>query len=160
MSSTRTTLRVLGLALLAALLHFGALVTLMSAGVGPFGRGVRLLASGTNTYNEATARTWFDTAEQFVLLDRFVLWPAVFLLASVFALRYIPGLKWRHSILIACAILPMSLPVERSQVPGSSLLSSWLALLAEVLAYALLVGFLSWVLRHLHAGWAARRAAA
>jgi hypothetical protein len=134
----RTTLRVVALAFGASLLHAVILFGLTLAGVGPFGRGLQLVRSGAmDTHSEASSREWFRAAEQSVTLDRFVLWPVVFLVAVALGTRYVPVASWWHPLVIASAVLPLSLPVEGH---------SWLT---QFLAYALLVVILWLLVRRL-----------
>ncbi|MFN7988658.1 MAG: hypothetical protein U0529_14375 [Thermoanaerobaculia bacterium] len=145
-------LRALLLAVAAAVLHFAVLAGLTFAGIGPFGRAMRLVTSGAmSTYDEAASQAWFKAAEESVTFDRFVLWPAVFLLVALVGARLLPRPRWWHFLLIASAVLPLSVPValESSLLPASSHLSSWLRVVTSLLAYALLVGVLSTLARRL-----------
>ena len=151
-------LRLLAVSVVAAAFHFLIGGTLMFAGIGPGGRALRLVTSGAmNSYNEAASRAWFQAAEEGVMYDRFVLWPTTFLLAAILSVRLVPKARWWHSVVIACAVLPLSLPSALEmgglRLPGSSALSSWISsltdLLTEVLAYALLVALLSYMVRKL-----------
>ena len=140
------------LALAAAASHFALVAGLAFAGVGPFGRGMSLVTSGAmNSFDEAASRAWFQSAEQSMTIDRFVLWPAVFLLVALLCVRLLPQPRWWHFALIACAVLPLSVPValESSVPPGQSPLSPWLHVIAEVCAYTVLVAVLVGLARRL-----------
>jgi hypothetical protein len=165
----KTFFRVLAVSVAAAAFNFLIGGILMFAGIGPHGRALRLVTSGAmNSYNEATSRAWFQAAEQSVMFDRFVLWPTTFLLASILIVRFVPKGRWWHSIVIACAVLPLSLPsaIEMGglRLPGSSALSSWVSsltdLLTELLAYALLVAVFLYLVRKLQSLRSGRRSAA
>ncbi len=148
----KTFVQVLGLAVAAAAIHFFIIGVLMYAGIGPYGRSMRLVTSGAmSSYNEATSRAWFQAAEQSVMLDRYVLWPATFFVASILCVRFVPKARWWHSSVIACAVLPLSVPeaVELGglHLPGSPAFPSWAGPLVELLAYSLLVGLLSYLAR-------------